>query len=131
MNNKGFSLVELIIVIAIMAVLVGILAPQYLKYVKKSRVAIDITNADEIAQAVNAAISDTQITDDGSITGVGGTAVSGVENLKELPKSRVDASYVWTVTYTVQDGVTSITLGNGASAAEIYPNAEPYQNTHK
>ncbi|HKM34419.1 MAG TPA: prepilin-type N-terminal cleavage/methylation domain-containing protein, partial [Lachnospiraceae bacterium] len=28
MNNKGFSLVELIIVIAIMAVLVGILAPQ-------------------------------------------------------------------------------------------------------
>jgi len=27
-NNKGFSLVELIVVIAIMAVLVGVLAPQ-------------------------------------------------------------------------------------------------------
>ena len=38
LTNKGFSLVELIIVIAIMAVLVGVLAPQYIKYVEKSRV---------------------------------------------------------------------------------------------
>lgn len=33
-NNKGFSLVELIVVIAIMAVLVGVLAPQLMKYVE-------------------------------------------------------------------------------------------------
>ena len=38
LNNKGFSLIELIIVVAIMAVLIGVLAPQYLKYVEKSRV---------------------------------------------------------------------------------------------
>ena len=31
MNNKGFSLVELIIVIAIMVILVGALAPQFFK----------------------------------------------------------------------------------------------------
>ena len=45
MNDKGFSLVELIIVIAIMAVLVVVLAPQYLKYVEKSRVSADATTA--------------------------------------------------------------------------------------
>ena len=33
MGNKGFSLVELIIVIAIMAILVGVLAPNLLRYV--------------------------------------------------------------------------------------------------
>lgn len=32
-NNKGFSLVELIIVIAIMAILAGVLAPQFVKYI--------------------------------------------------------------------------------------------------
>ena len=45
MNDKGFSLVELIIVIAIMAVLVVVLAPQYLKYVERSRNSTDLQNA--------------------------------------------------------------------------------------
>ncbi len=52
MNNKGFSLVELIIVIAIMAVLIGVLAPQYLKYVEKSRQSADLDNVDSILSAV-------------------------------------------------------------------------------
>lgn len=52
LNNKGFSLVELIIVIAIMAVLVGVLAPQYLKYVEKSRVATDKDNVTAVVSAL-------------------------------------------------------------------------------
>lgn len=58
LNNKGFSLVEIIIVIAIMAVLTGALAPQLIKYIDKSRKAADVQTAQTIATAVNAALAD-------------------------------------------------------------------------
>lgn len=61
MNNKGFSLVELIIVIAIMAILVVVLAPQYLKYVEKSRVSSDAQTAVEFESAMSVLASDPDI----------------------------------------------------------------------
>ena len=57
-DNKGFSLVELIIVIAIMSVLVGILAPQFIKYIEQSRRSRDIQTADQIREAFLADIAD-------------------------------------------------------------------------
>ncbi len=41
MNNKGFSLVELIVVMAIMAILAVTLAPRLMHYVEKARKASD------------------------------------------------------------------------------------------
>jgi type IV pilus assembly protein PilA len=57
-NNKGFSLVELIVVIAIMAVLVGVLAPQFIKYVEKSREATDIQNISSIGDSLQTYYAD-------------------------------------------------------------------------
>ena len=57
-NNKGFSLVELIIVIAIMAILVGVLAPQFIKYIESSRQSTDISAASEYKSAVEAYVAD-------------------------------------------------------------------------
>jgi len=60
MNNKGFSLVELIIVIAIMAILIAVLAPQFLRYVEKSRLQADNSAIGEVANAAKvAAANDT------------------------------------------------------------------------
>ena len=45
-NNKGFSLVELIIVISIMAVLLGVITPALIRYLQKSRIIRDERNLD-------------------------------------------------------------------------------------
>ncbi|MBO4894972.1 MAG: type II secretion system protein [Clostridia bacterium] len=47
-NNRGFSLVELIIVVAIMVALVALLAPQFVKYITKSRDAVIKTAAEDV-----------------------------------------------------------------------------------
>ena len=57
-SNKGFSLVELIIVIAIMAVLIGVLAPQFIKYVERSRESTDLQNVEEVKTAVETYVAD-------------------------------------------------------------------------
>ncbi len=59
-KNKGFTLVELIIVIAIIAILGVILAPQYIKYVDKSRWATDQNNAKTLLKEVQTAVVDVQ-----------------------------------------------------------------------
>ncbi|MBR1470060.1 MAG: type II secretion system protein [Lachnospiraceae bacterium] len=55
-NNKGFSLVELIIVIAIMALLVAIITPSLIQYINKAKKAVDITTAESIGEVFMAEV---------------------------------------------------------------------------
>lgn len=56
-SNKGFSMVELIIVIAIMAILAAALAPSLIKYINKSRLSTDVQTGTTVASAINAALA--------------------------------------------------------------------------
>lgn len=57
-RNQGFSLVELIIVIAIMAILVGVMAPQLIKYIEKTNIASDTQLCDSVRTALLTTLSD-------------------------------------------------------------------------
>lgn len=60
-RDEGFSLVELIIVIAIMAVLLAVLAPMYIKYVERSKIATDRQIVSAVHEAIAVAIADENI----------------------------------------------------------------------
>lgn len=111
MNNKGFSLVELIVVIAIMAVLVGVLAPQFIKYVESSRRSTDVSNAETIRSAVLADIAEGSITASGS----GKTCTASIPStLGEIPKTKGNKYSVgadFTYTYDAAKGVCEVYVG--------------------
>lgn len=60
-NQKGFSMVELIVVIALMAVLVGLLAPMFVRYIERARQSSDIQNLDSAVDAMEAYFSDKEL----------------------------------------------------------------------
>lgn len=75
-DNKGFTLVELVIVVAILAILVGILAPQYTKYVEKSRKSADVSNLENLVTAFKTAADGTTDIKAGTY----GITISNVDN---------------------------------------------------
>lgn len=76
-EREGFSLVELIIVIAIMAILIGIVALAVIPYLEKSRVGKDQQTVDTVYSAFQAAIADQKITGDAVVTIPNGGAATG------------------------------------------------------
>ena len=84
-DNKGFSLVELIIVIAIMAVLVGVLAPAYLRYVEKSRKSADVQAIDAVMRAME------MVAIDPSLNVTDGTVIK----VQLLNTKKTDATSFW------------------------------------
>lgn len=119
-NNKGFSLVELIVVIAIMAVLIGVIAPQFLGYTEKAKRSTDIQNAQSIAAQIEVMIAENdrvKATEDW-VKIDAGDAVYKIENAPKPKLKRGD------FLYKVDDkGNVTISVGmeTGVTRYELYP----------
>ncbi|MBP3243433.1 MAG: prepilin-type N-terminal cleavage/methylation domain-containing protein [Ruminococcus sp.] len=80
-TKKGFTLIELIVVIAIIGVLAAILVPSMLGYVRKSKISSANSTASSIYKAINSALTelDEEGVDIGALTKItisGGSATS-------------------------------------------------------
>lgn len=87
LGNKGFSLVELIVVIAIMAVLVGVLAPTLIRNVEKSRESSDLQTLDSVRGSVTTALSVETVS-----TALGASAYEGTLNNSVLSQTSTNPS---------------------------------------
>ncbi len=140
-NNKGFSLVELIIVIAIMAILAGVLAPQFVKYINRSRKSTDIQNAQQMATALSTEFADTERTDAVAQQTVNDTnsAKAWDDTTKDadekdhrsqkavfggVPKVKADSDYYFVYSITKSGEVTVAVTKDGTNLVKLYPEAE-------
>lgn len=81
--HSGFSLVEIIIVIAIMAILVGVIVLAIIPNINRSRESKDLTKLDNIMASVNIAIANNQIGEAGRFE-IGGTAPATGSSSKKI-----------------------------------------------
>lgn len=99
-GSKGFSLVELVIVIAIMAILIAFLTPQLVKYIEESRQSADLDTVEGIIKAVQVGVSDTELgfTGEGEIriTSTSGSITKQIGNeiQKCMDNARIDVEDV-------------------------------------
>ena len=80
-NKKGFTLVELVVVIAIIGVLAAILIPTMMNYVKKSRMRTANSNAKLVFEQVNNMASD-KIADGDSVSAISYLTPTEVKTFK-------------------------------------------------
>lgn len=136
-NNKGFSLVELIVVVAIMAVLLGVLVPTLVRNVEKSKKQKDISNLSELRNAIQTTMASekfsglegvitisatdgkftlnsagTALTDTGmtSSFGAGGNGTKAEFMSEVLANVNGGADYQFTYTSKLKDGSPVVTF---------------------
>ncbi len=122
-NNKGFSLVELIVVVAIMAVLMGILVPTLVKNVEKSKKQKDASAIEEIRSTMVTTLADPTYSDieativyddttididDGSITAVSPITDAEVETFLTAVSADVKDWKFTSKAYKAKDKVTFV-----------------------
>lgn len=112
-SKSGFTLVELIVVIAILGILAGIAVPAYSGYIKKANEAADYTQLDAIKTAAVFAYTDKQVKAGSDDVDVGKIVVTS-SSVTVTPVGKTNGD---TVDISAYYDMTNFTFKSGAESA--------------
>jgi prepilin-type N-terminal cleavage/methylation domain-containing protein len=119
-NAKGFTLIELMIVVAIIGILAAIALPAYQDYTKKSRSSEVNTTADGFKTALTVCL---HTTGKGSECAAGATGVpatpAATKNLASITVAVTDAQFLITATGTAAAGGKTNILTGTITAGDV------------
>lgn len=92
-NKKGFTLVELIVVIAILGILALFLVPQFQGYSQDAKVQVAKANTRTVWTAANAALTQSEYDDKIEVTENGETTKAGKEGIKDIALEKLGDSF--------------------------------------
>ncbi len=122
-NKKGFTLIELIVVIAILGILALVAIPRLTGFQEAARQKADFSNATTLASGISALLSDGQIT--ASVTTAaaasGVTIIAAIFPNATVPTFQTTAVKDEAMFYTVDVSTGAVTISTGTTAKQIYP----------
>lgn len=122
-KKKGFTLIELIIVIAIIAILAAVALPKFMEMRENANVKADIATAKNLNTVVSALVADNKISTNQTInlsSGGGNATITG--KLQDTPVYKASAGKGKDVIVKIDlNGDVSVYYNSASSTTEIYP----------
>ena len=128
-NNKGFSLVELIVVVLIIAIIAVALAPQVIKWVDQARKNTIKSNQATIKSAISTAVAEFMAAghaiENGTEISVKGTEATCADNTALAEKinpviaDNKDTTYTYEYTVDADCGITTGYVKNGENTVTL------------
>lgn len=122
-NNKGFSLVELIVVVLIIAIIAVALAPQVMKWVGQGRNNVDNNNQANIKAAVQTVVADYQSTQNslpGAVFNINGAAPAAADMGVYATLMNEIMNGDWPATQTVNTGFNVVITASSGAVTVTY-----------